>query len=133
MFTFYFQARKSDILGLSDTLGSDGLPTTTLSYSTGPGYVNNFNTVGDARIDISQHDLTNSEYLYPATLPASIETHAADDVPVYAGGAHHEIFSGAYEQNALPYLMAYAAKIGPYEDKKQRNFQSARFGTRGRM
>lgn len=118
---------------MSDTLGSDKLPTTTLSYSTGPGYVNNFNAVGDARIDISNLDLTSFETLYPALLPASIETHAADDVPVYAGGAHHEIFSGAYEQNALPYLMAYAAKIGPYEDKRQRNFQTARFGTRGRV
>lgn len=121
---FFSQSRKSDILGLSDTIGSDGLPSTTLSYANGAGYVNNFNEAGDARVDISQDDLTNFEYLYPATLPASMETHAADDVPVFAGGSYHEIFSGAYEQNALPYLMAYAAKIGPYEDKKERNFKA---------
>lgn len=48
-------------------------------------------------------------------LPAQYETHAADDVPIYASGPHNQIFSGAYEQNALPYLMAYAAKIGPYK------------------
>lgn len=108
-------ARKSDILGLSDTLGKDGLPLTTLSYSMGKGYVNTFNAVGDKRVDISGRDLTDFEFEYQSTLNADLETHAGDDVPVYAGGPYHEIFAGAYEQNALPYLMAYAAKIGPYK------------------
>lgn len=41
------------------------------------------------------------------------ETHAGDDVAVFATGPHHHMFTGLYEQSQIPMLMAYAACIGP--------------------
>lgn len=41
------------------------------------------------------------------------ETHAGDDVAVFATGPYHHMFSGLYEQSQIAMIMAYAACIGP--------------------
>lgn len=118
-----YSVRRNDILGLTGGVEWDPVVQTTLGYAIGNGFKNTFS--GDKYEPVnfaSNPSLGDFDFEYPAMMPSAYETHAADDVPVYAGGPHHEIFSGAYEQNALPYLMAYAAKIGPYENKKERSF-----------
>lgn len=53
--------------------------------------------------------------------PLSDETHGGDDVGVYASGPWSHLFVGNYEQNNIPVAMAFAAKIGPYnEDPNQK-------------
>ncbi|XP_045521928.1 membrane-bound alkaline phosphatase-like [Pieris brassicae] len=103
--------RGGDVLGPSDSLGDDGLPYMTLSYTNGPGYRAS-NAVG--RVDVTKDkDFGSTQWLYPASVPLSSETHGGDDVAVFARGPHHAMFSGLYEQNVIPHLMAYAACIGP--------------------
>jgi alkaline phosphatase len=40
------------------------------------------------------------------------ETHAADDVVVFAIGPWSHLFTGAYEQNVIPHFAAFASCIG---------------------
>lgn len=41
------------------------------------------------------------------------ETHAAEDVGVYASGPQAHLFSGVYEQNYIANAIAYATCLGP--------------------
>ncbi|XP_028174021.1 membrane-bound alkaline phosphatase-like [Ostrinia furnacalis] len=102
--------RGSDILGLSDDRGDDGLPYTTLSYINGPGYRP---PVDGHRDDVSQYDYKDPELRFPSGVPLESETHGGDDVGVFARGPHHDLFTGVYEQSQLPFLMAYAGCFGP--------------------
>lgn len=51
---------------------------------------------------------------YMATVPRDSETHGGAHVGVWAIGPQSHLFIGTYEENALPFIMAHAAKIGPY-------------------
>lgn len=110
-----YQKRGSDVLGLSDDKGDDGLPYTILSYANGPGYLNTFNPDG-SRADLSQQNFKDPFHRYPATIPLKSETHGGEDVGVYASGPESHLFIGNYEQSYIPMLMAHAAKIGPFAD-----------------
>lgn len=41
------------------------------------------------------------------------ETHAGEDVMVFARGPWAHLFSGNYEQNVIPLTMGFAAGVGP--------------------
>lgn len=46
-------------------------------------------------------------------------THGGQDVGVWASGPQAHLFSGTYEQNAIPLIMAHVLEIGPYaKDEK---------------
>lgn len=95
----------------------DDLPYTTLSYANGRGYYNTYNvdaTDAGGRKDPSKQDLEALDFKFPATVPTDVETHGGSHVGVWAKGPFSHIFVGNYEQNAIPYLMAYAGKLGPY-------------------
>lgn len=111
------QMRGSNILGLSGDSGTDGIPYTSISYANGPGFDNTYKETGGGRRDITNDDFTDADYLYPATVPLDSETHGGDDVGIFASGPHSHLFDGNFEQNNIPYLMAYAAGIGPYEGR----------------
>lgn len=72
------QTRGSDILGLSESNGSDGLPYTTLSYANGLGYYQTYDTTNGGRIDLSKFNLSNPRHRYPATVPLTSETHGGE-------------------------------------------------------
>lgn len=109
-----YPARGNNIMGISDVSINDNLPFSTLSYINGPGHVNLFGDTYGERDDVSNHDRESYNFRSYGLFPLSSESHGADDVGVYAIGPHGHLFVGAYEQNALPYMIAYAAKIGPY-------------------
>lgn len=111
-----YSSRSSDIFGITDVFGRDNLPITILSYANGPGFVNMYGNTYGQRIDVANQNLGPFNFRYYGHYELSSETHAGDDVGIYATGPLSHLFAGAYEQNALPYLMAYAAKIGPYLD-----------------
>lgn len=109
-----FADRNNDIFGIAGTSDRDNLPYTTMSYANGPGNDNLYGPVFGERADVSTHNLGTFTHRYYSNFRLSSETHSGDDVGVYAMGPMSHLFTGAYEQNSLPYMMAYAAEIGPY-------------------
>lgn len=85
-----------------------------MSYANGRGYYNTYNEAGGGRKDPSKQDLHALDFKFPATVPLNVESHGGGHVGVWAKGPFSHIFVGNYEQNAIPYLMAYAGKLGPY-------------------
>jgi alkaline phosphatase len=91
--------------GGEETLALDekGRPYTTLSYANGPGHVG-----GWWPPDLEDVDTTAPDYRQAATVPLPSETHAGEDVPVYAGGAGAVLFHGVREQSYLYHAMVEA-------------------------
>lgn len=80
--------RGNDIFGISEISKEDHLPALTLSYANGQGYYNTYNEDG-TRKDVSELDLTDPETRFIALAPRSSETHAAEDVGVWASGKNY--------------------------------------------
>jgi alkaline phosphatase len=80
-----------------------GKPYTTLSYANGPGH-------RDAWLwpNLSKVDPEDPEYLQEATIPMRQETHAGEDVPIFAGGTRSALFHGVQEQNYIYHAMVEA-------------------------
>lgn len=89
----------------------DRKPYMTLNYANGPGFFNNWNASG-TRVDLRHLNRNGNNFQFPAALPVQYETHAGEDVAVFANGPWSHLFNGNYEQHTIPYLMAYAACIG---------------------
>lgn len=108
--------RGNNILGLGGISNEDGLPYETLSYYNGPGARTTYINGSSTRVDRSTQDWKNSERRASAAVPISSESHAGEDVGVWASGPWSHLFVGTYEQNNLPLLMAFSAQIGAYSD-----------------
>jgi alkaline phosphatase len=104
--------RRNDVLGFAGISKIDNKPYLTLSYANGPGYPSTYNKT--ERKNLEKEDLRNPEFQASSTIPLEDDTHAGEDVGVYASGPWSHLFVGSYEQNSIPVLMAYAAQIGPY-------------------
>lgn len=97
--------RGNDIMGKVVTDGqiardARGLPYTTLAYTNGPGYRNG------ARPDLAGVNTASPDFLQEATVPMESETHAAEDVGIYARGPGAHAFQGVVEQNVVFHVMA---------------------------
>lgn len=111
-----YPTRGNDILGKvigNDSRGepltdyatdSNGLPYTTLGYANGPGYI-----PGD-RPDLTSVNTAAPDYRQEATLPKSSETHAGEDVAIYAGGPGASLLHGVQEQNVIYHVIIEALK-----------------------
>ncbi|MET0285133.1 MAG: alkaline phosphatase [Polyangiales bacterium] len=109
-----YPARGNDILGKVVTLDSTGeiedgfaladddKPYTTLAYANGPG------AVEGERPDLSAVDTTEVDYLQQALVPFGSETHAGEDVALFARGPSSQFVAGAQEQTISFYVMAHA-------------------------
>ncbi|HWP95149.1 MAG TPA: alkaline phosphatase [Gammaproteobacteria bacterium] len=104
-----YPKRGNAILGKVVEIGApgyardaQGLPYTTLLYANGPGYR------GSRRPDLTAVDTADPDYLQEAAVPLESETHAGEDVAVYAGGPMAHLVRGVLEQNAIYHVMAYA-------------------------
>jgi alkaline phosphatase len=98
--------RGNDILGKVVTdgtlaLDANGKPYTTLGYINGPGYRG-----PAARPDLTGVDTANVNFLQEAAVPLGSETHAAEDVGIYAQGPGAHAFQGVVEQNVIFHVMA---------------------------
>ena len=112
-----YAKRGNPILGLSvgfddkghakttPNLADDGKPYTTLSYINGPGAVNG------TREDLTSVDTTDVDYIQQALLPRSSESHAGQDVAVYARGPKAWLMNGSVEQNYIFHFMTYASGL----------------------
>ncbi|MCO7223926.1 alkaline phosphatase [Pleionea sp. CnH1-48] len=103
------------------SLASDGMPYTTLGYTNGRGHMNlGAETNADkgygedinaGRMDISMIDTTTPGYHQEALVPKSSETHAGEDVGIYAQGPGAHLVTGTNEQNMIFHIMDYAADL----------------------
>ncbi len=123
-----YPARGNPILGLArdeagrPILDALGLPYTTLSYANGPGYPGasgeqpegpklfphlgrGYQGVARGRPDLTNVATGDPNYLQESAVPGPAETHAGEDVPIYARGPGSQWFRGAMEQNTIYWLM----------------------------
>lgn len=101
-------------------LAADGMPYTTVGYANGLGYAM-LETGGDTRydyplapgrvVDLTSINTEDEGYHQEVTVPLDSETHAAEDIAVYAGGPWAHLFHKTHEQNYVYHVMAYAAKL----------------------
>lgn len=82
---------------------------TTLSYANGPGH-------RETVQDDDEHPAMNTddpEYLQAATVPLASETHAGEDVAIFANGPQAHWFHGIQEQSYIYQVMARALGFEP--------------------
>jgi alkaline phosphatase len=113
-----------------------GLPYTTLNYANGPGYTGASNLQGAGsksfnmaaglwssgseghnpskfspaagRPSLTSPQAQGPDYLQEAIIPLGSETHAAEDVAIFAGGPKAHLFHGIMEQNVIYHVMSEA-------------------------
>ncbi|XP_065082230.1 membrane-bound alkaline phosphatase-like [Ochlerotatus camptorhynchus] len=106
-----YPTRANDIFGTAGT-ASDRLPYMTISYANGLGFYDHIDAENHGRKDVRTMDTSSDYFRFPTTLPVFSETHAGEDVAVYASGPWSHLFTGTYEQNTIPHMMAYASCVG---------------------
>ncbi len=110
-----YPARNNPILGkvaLPDgrpAPAGDGKPYTTLSYANGSSAYETFED--GERIDLSDVDTTDKNYKQQALLPSPSETHAGEDVAIFASGPGAELVAGVMEQNEIFHVMGKASGL----------------------
>jgi len=85
---------------------SDGKPYTTLGYANGPGAI-----TAPERPDLSRTDVTALGFKQQALVPTRSETHAGEDVAIYAGGPWAHLFQNTVEQNFIYHVIHHAAGL----------------------
>lgn len=108
-----YAARGNSILGLSAgpggvALAEDGLPYTTLSYANGPGSVFAEGASPSARPDLTGVDTHAPTFRAQSLVPLGSESHAGEDVVLYAWGPGDDVVAGTLEQNMIFHIMARA-------------------------
>lgn len=93
--------------------GSDGKPYTMLAYGNGASSVlikddNGSYTSPNGRRAVTQEEALDPDYNQIALVPRSSETHAAEDVAIYAKGPWAHLFQGTVEQNYIFHVMKQA-------------------------
>ncbi len=96
-------------------LAADNQPYTTLGYRNGLGFAENAG--GDTRYalpgnpgrqDLSSVDTTHMNFHQEALVPLESETHAGEDVPIYAKGPWSHLFHTTHEQHYVYHVMRHA-------------------------
>ncbi len=95
------------------TLAADGKPYTTVSFANGPGY--HTNAPGDAVyneaiaagrvVDMTSVDTQDPDFHQEAMVPLSSETHAGEEVAIYAQGPKAYLVHGVQEQSYIYQVM----------------------------
>jgi alkaline phosphatase len=106
-----YASRRSPILGLSGQPGLpakalDGKPYTILAYTNGPGAA-----INQPRSNPADDDTVSDDYRQQALVPLGSETHAGEDVPVYAWGPGAAWVRGSMEQNEIFHVLARAGGL----------------------
>lgn len=83
------------------TLALDNKPYTTLGYMNGPGA-----TRDAPRTMLSMETVLGNSFRQQALVPLAGETHAGEDVAIFANGVNAHYFRGSMEQNWIFFVMA---------------------------
>jgi len=112
-----YPKRGNPILGLvknvdgSTAQADDGRPYTTLGYANGPnGGAGTFDA--GTRRDLSGIDTTSVDFMQQATVPMGSETHAGEDVAIFARGPGANLVEGDVEQNVIFHVINQTARLG---------------------
>lgn len=81
-----------------------GLPYTTLGYANGPGWRDAVAS-GQKRPDLNAVNTAHLGYLQEAAVPLGSETHAGEEVAIYASGPRAYLVRGVMEQNWIYHVM----------------------------
>ncbi|MCB5187764.1 alkaline phosphatase [Methylobacillus caricis] len=95
------------------TKATDGNPYTTISYANGKGYypnvpgedVYNFPARSGRIEDMTNVDTSHPDFHQEVTVPLDSETHAAEEVEIFAGGPKAYLFQGIQEQHYIFHVM----------------------------
>ncbi len=96
------------------SLDLNGLPYTTLGYTNGAGVWLEGTELkkNDAgRVDLLNVDTSNADFYQEALVPLGSETHAGEDVGIFAVGPWAHLFQGTLEQNLIFHVMDHAANL----------------------
>ncbi|GFN75833.1 alkaline phosphatase [Plakobranchus ocellatus] len=107
-----YPSRGNPILGLVDIVVPeeapyDDMPYTTLTYSNGPSY---------ERVNYTGVDITGNRFTQQAGLGMQWETHAGEEVPIYARGPMAHLFHTTHEQSYIGHVIMYASCYGLYKN-----------------
>lgn len=97
-----YPVRGNPVLGLAGLSEKDGLPYTTLSYANGPSTTKRKADTNTEAVDYQQ----------VVAVPLRLETHAGEDVALYAAGPMAHLVRGVLEQHAVTHLIDYAVCLG---------------------
>lgn len=112
-----YPGRGNNILGLVREIGEDGKvkEETSLDLNKKPyttlGYMNGSGTRNGERPELTQELVTDPDFKQEATIPLGSETHAGEDVAIFADGANSWMFHGVMQQNWIFYVMKDAMKF----------------------
>ncbi|RLV60194.1 alkaline phosphatase [Parashewanella curva] len=123
-----YPKRGNPILGKVVAIGktepekaADDKPYTTLGYTNGRGFMDlGAETDADAgydqdihagRADLTDVDTTTPGFHQEAAVPRSSETHAGEDVGIYAKGPSAQLVSGTNEQSIIFHVMEHAIDL----------------------
>ncbi len=111
------------------SLAADDKPYTTVSYANGRGFAM-LETGGDQHYgvdiaagrvaDLTDIDTTDQGFHQESLVPRSSETHAGEDVAIYADGPGAWLLHGVQEQNYIYHVMNKAARINKRMRRNQR-------------
>lgn len=91
------------------TLAIDNKPYTTVGFANGLGYAEQGEEkrpVNVGRVaDMTDVDTTDPDFHQEALVPLTHETHAAEDVAIFAGGPNAHLLHGVQEQSYIYYVM----------------------------
>ncbi|XQW85126.1 alkaline phosphatase [Thalassotalea piscium] len=103
------------------SLANDGMPYTTVGYTNGLGYRDLGNeTNADAaysasavtgRVDLTSVNTQQPGFHQEALVPLGSETHAGEDVGVYAMGPGAQLVTGTNEQSLLFHIMEFSGNL----------------------
>ncbi|MDQ9092807.1 alkaline phosphatase [Pseudoalteromonas haloplanktis] len=113
------------------SLAADNMPYTTVGYTNGGGFRDlgeetdadagyNFAPV-TGRVDLTDINTQSPGFHQEALVPLSSETHAGEDVGVYARGPGAHLVTGTNEQSFIFHVMDYAADLVQQADDKVAN------------
>lgn len=103
-----------------ETMAADGLPYTTLGYINGRGFhflptggdaIYNQPINTDGRANLTDVDTQNKGFHSETLIPLSSETHAGEDVAIFATGPGSALVSGLLEQNAIYHIVNTTARL----------------------
>ncbi|MEJ7847658.1 MAG: alkaline phosphatase [Pyrinomonadaceae bacterium] len=119
--TFFIQgypARGNNIMGLVREVDNNGEfdENPTVDRNKKPfstlGYANGTNVRRSERPVLTDEVVLNPDYKQEANIPLLAETHAGEDVAIFAAGVNAHLIRGSMEQNWIFYVMADAMRLG---------------------
>ncbi|XP_055316563.1 alkaline phosphatase-like [Sitodiplosis mosellana] len=112
-----YPPRGNNILGIARNSKIDGIPYTTLLYTTGGpnGFQVDLDSEGKVqRRNPSNEDTSGYTYIQQAAIKTDENAHAGSDVTIHATGPMAHLVQRVHEQSYVAHLISYAARIGRF-------------------